>query len=49
MHRRRFGFRGAIVSETDCQAAGGRFVPQLGGWMLHVYPFKATPRDIWTH
>jgi hypothetical protein len=47
--RRQFGFKGVIVTEPGCQAAGRRFVPQAGGWMLHVYPFKATPREIWTH
>ena len=44
-----FGFKGAIATESECQQAGGRFVPQLGGWMIHVYPFKATPAAIWTH
>jgi hypothetical protein len=47
--RRLFGFKGTIATESECQQAGGRFVPQLGGWMIHVYPFKATPAAIWTH
>jgi len=47
--RKRFGFKGTIATESECQQAGGRFVPQFGGWMIHVYPFKATPADIWTH
>jgi len=49
MTRRQFGFKGTIATESECQQAGGRFVPQLGGWMIHVYPFKATPAEIWTH
>ena len=49
MNRRQFGFKGPIATESECQVAGGQFVPQVGGWMIHVYPFKATPAEIWTH
>jgi len=49
MTRKQFGFKGKIASESECQEAGGRFVPQAGGWMIHVYPFEATPVKIWTH
>jgi hypothetical protein len=45
----RFGFRGSIASETECSEAGGRFYPQLFGWMLHVHPLKDVPSQIWTH
>jgi hypothetical protein len=47
--RRQFGFKGTIVDESECRQAGGRFVSQAGGWMIHVYPFEATPQKIWTH
>ena len=47
--RKQFGFKGKIATESECQQAGGRFVPQAGGWMIHVYPFEATPVKIWTH
>ena len=47
--RNRFGFRGAIVTESECRQAGGRFIEQAGGWMIHVYPFESTPAKIWTH
>ena len=47
--RKQFGFKGTIATESECQQAGGRFVPQAGGWMIHVYPFEATPVQIWTH
>jgi hypothetical protein len=30
-----------------CSAAGGRFFPQLFGWMVHVYPFEKTLDKIW--
>jgi hypothetical protein len=45
----RFGPKGSILTETECQQTGGRFVPQLFGWMVHVYPFAETPEQIWTH
>jgi hypothetical protein len=47
--RKQFGFKGNIATESECRQAGGRFVPQVGGWMIHVYPFKATSAEIWTH
>ena len=47
--RRQFGFKGTIADESECRQAGGRFVSQAGGWMIHVYPFEATPQKIWTH
>ena len=49
MSRKQFGFKGRIATESECQQAGGRFVPQAGGWMIHVYPFESTPAKIWTH
>jgi hypothetical protein len=49
MTRKQLGFKGTIATESECQQAGGRFVPQAGGWMIHVYPFEATPVKIWTH
>jgi hypothetical protein len=45
----RFGFKGSIASPADCDAAGGRFVPQMLGWMIHVYPFEEDPARIWAH
>jgi len=39
---KRFGPDGSIATEDDCRAAGGRFFPQLFGWMVHVYPFEKT-------
>jgi hypothetical protein len=43
----KFGVRGSIATEAECKKAEGRFVPQLFGWMLPVFPFKATPEEIW--
>jgi hypothetical protein len=27
--------------------AGGRFQPQMFGWMVHVYPFESTTDRFW--
>ena len=39
----RFGNRGSIATRADCEVAGGRFLPQLLGWMVHIHPFAADP------
>ena len=37
-----------ITSEEECDAAGGRFVPRLFGWMAHAYVFAGTdPKTVW--
>jgi hypothetical protein len=36
----RFGFHGKIADAASCGAAGGHFLPQAFGWMVHVYPFN---------
>jgi len=43
----RFGFRGSIATEEECTQAGGRFWPQLFGWMIHVYPFEEAAEKVW--
>lgn len=45
----RFGPRGTIASVEDCGRAGGRFFPQLFGWMVHVYPYEQDPARTWAH
>jgi hypothetical protein len=42
-----FGGRGSITTEAACTAAGGRFLPQVFGWMVHVYPFATDPAQVW--
>lgn len=44
----KFGLAGSISSRDKCEAAGGRFVPQIFGWMVHVYPFEQNPKDVWS-
>jgi hypothetical protein len=36
----KFGFHGSIVTQEACDAAGGRFLPTVFGWMVHVYPYE---------
>ncbi|HEY2896977.1 MAG TPA: hypothetical protein VGJ12_07560 [Gemmatimonadaceae bacterium] len=46
----RFGLRGTISTETACSAAGGRFLPTVFGWMVHVSPWEKNPALVWgTH
>src|SRR5579872_4927030 len=33
-----FGLAGSISSKAACDAAGGKFIPQIFGWMVHIYP-----------
>ena len=47
LHEARFGPRGSIATATACQAAGGRWVPRMFGWMVHVNLFAATPAGVW--
>jgi hypothetical protein len=42
-----FGLQGSIATQQACTAAGGRFLPVIFGWMVHVYPFEATHEKIW--
>jgi hypothetical protein len=44
----KFGLAGSISTEEACDAAGGRFIPQIFGWMVHVYPFAQNPKDVWS-
>lgn len=44
-----FGFNGSIATKDACDAAGGRFYPQVFGWMVHVYPWETDPKLVWAH
>lgn len=43
----KFGLRGSITTAVACEAAGGRFLSHLFGWMVHVYPDESDPAKIW--
>jgi hypothetical protein len=44
-----FGPRSPVATRAACDAVGGRFVPQLFGWMVHVDAFAGdAPQEIWS-
>jgi len=43
----RFGFGGAINTKAACDAANGRWSPQVFGWMVHVWPNERDQKSIW--
>lgn len=44
---KRFGLTGSIATQDACVAADGRWIPQIFGWMVHVYPFETDPDKVW--
>jgi hypothetical protein len=46
---KRFGLDGSIATKDACLAASGRWVPQVFGWMVAVFPFESSPDAIWAH
>jgi hypothetical protein len=44
----KFGLLGSITTQAQCDAAGGEFHPHIFGWMVHVYPYEADPRRVWS-
>jgi hypothetical protein len=45
----KFGFNGSIATRQACDAAGGKFYPQLSGWTLQVHPWEQDPKLVWAH
>ena len=45
----KFGPTGSIATKAACDAAGGRFYPQVFGWMVHVYPWAPTQEMAFAH
>jgi hypothetical protein len=44
-----FGLSGSISTEDACAKADGRWIKQIFGWMVHVYPFETDPDKVWAH
>jgi hypothetical protein len=44
----KFGLLGSIHTQEECDAAGGKFLPHVLGWMVHVYPYESDPRKVWS-
>lgn len=43
----RFDSDGTIATEQACNQAGGKWNPEIHGWMVEVYPFESDPKKIW--
>ena len=43
----KFGMAGSISTKEACDEAGGKFVPLIFGWMVHVYPYEKDPAAVW--
>jgi hypothetical protein len=44
----KFGLRGSITTQAQCDAAGGEFHPIVFNWMVHVYPLEKDATQIWS-
>ncbi|MBZ5656280.1 MAG: hypothetical protein LAO56_13500 [Acidobacteriia bacterium] len=44
----KFGLAGAISTQAECEANGGKFHPIIFNWMMHVYPFEKDAAEIWS-
>jgi hypothetical protein len=44
----KFGLAGSITTKQACEAEGGKFIPQVFGWMVHMYPYEQRPEEIWS-
>lgn len=44
----RFGLQGSITTKSECETAGGKFMPQIFGWMVHLYPWESDPQQVWS-
>jgi hypothetical protein len=42
-----FGPKSPIATRAACDAVGGRFLPRIFGWMVHVNAFASDPKQIW--
>ena len=43
----KFGLQGSIVTKEACDAEGGKFLPVIYNWMVHVYPYEKSQDAIW--
>ena len=44
----KFGLKGSIVTQADCDDAGGEFHPVIFNWMVHLYPLEKDSASIWS-
>jgi hypothetical protein len=44
----RFGLKGSIATQAECEANGGDFHPVIFSWMVHLYPLEKDAAQIWS-
>jgi hypothetical protein len=44
----KFGLRGSITTQAECDSAGGEFHPIVFNWMVHLYPLEKDPAAVWS-
>jgi hypothetical protein len=44
----KFGLRGSITTQAECDANGGEFHPIIFNWMVHLYPLEKDAANIWS-
>jgi hypothetical protein len=44
----KFGLRGSITTQAECDANGGEFHPVIFNWMVHLYPQEKDAARIWS-
>ena len=44
----KFGLRGSITTQAECDAAGGEFLPIVFNWMVHLYPLEKDSAQVWS-
>jgi hypothetical protein len=44
----KFGLKGSITTQADCDAAGGQFLPIVFNWMVHLYPLEKDSAQVWS-
>ena len=44
----KFGMFGSIHTREACQAEGGKFMPVVFTWMIHVFPYEEDMKDVFS-
>jgi hypothetical protein len=44
----KFGLRGSIVTQAECDANGGEFHSIIFNWMVHLYPLEKDAAQVWS-
>jgi hypothetical protein len=44
----KFGLKGSITTQAECDANGGVFHPVIFNWMVHLYPLEKDAAQIWS-